>query len=211
MGFLDRLTALFGVKKKEASILCLGLDNSGKTTIINKLKPDKSQSSDIVPTIGFTVEKVSMTGLSFTIFDMSGQGRYRNLWEHYYKDAQAVIFVIDSSDKLRMVVAKEELDELLKHPDIKAKKIPILFFANKMDLRESLSSVKVSGLLKLENIKEKPWHICASNALTGEGLHEGVEWLTDQITNNSSLLKSVEIATRTYTSTLKDQVQQNKP
>ena len=31
------------------------------------------------------------------------------------RDAQAIIFVIDSSDKLRMVVAKEELDELLKH------------------------------------------------------------------------------------------------
>ena len=62
MGFLDKLSSFFGVKKKEASILCLGLDNSGKTTIINKLKPEKSQSADIVPTIGFTVEKVSMTG-----------------------------------------------------------------------------------------------------------------------------------------------------
>ena len=62
MGFLDKLAAIFGGKKREASILCLGLDNSGKTTIINKLKPDKSQSSDIVPTIGFTVEKVAMPG-----------------------------------------------------------------------------------------------------------------------------------------------------
>ena len=25
---------------------------------------------------------------------------------------------------------------------------------------------------------DKPWHICASNAVTGEGLPEGVEWLT---------------------------------
>ena len=36
---------------------------------------------------------------------MSGAGRYRNLWEQYYKDAQAIIFVIDSSDKLRMCAA----------------------------------------------------------------------------------------------------------
>ena len=82
--------------------------------------------------------------LSFTVFDMSGQGRYRNLWEHYYRwvywgnksnlcpiyvadlyiiycniifrEGQAIIFVIDSADKLRMVVAKEELDTLLNHP-----------------------------------------------------------------------------------------------
>ena len=23
--------------------------------------------------------------ISFTVWDMSGQGRYRNLWEHYYE------------------------------------------------------------------------------------------------------------------------------
>ena len=51
--------------------------------------------------------------VGFTAFDMSGQGRYRNLWEHYYRDCQGIIFVVDSSDRLRMVVAKDELDMLL--------------------------------------------------------------------------------------------------
>lgn len=32
------------------------------------------------------------------------------------REGQAIIFVIDSADKLRMVVAKEELDTLLNHP-----------------------------------------------------------------------------------------------
>nr|XP_020464729.1 ADP-ribosylation factor-like protein 6 isoform X2 [Monopterus albus] len=140
-----------------------------------------AQMQDIVPTIGFSIEKFKTSSLSFTVFDMSGQGRYRNLWEHYYKEGQAIIFVIDSADKLRMVVAKEELDTLLNHPDIKHRRIPILFFANKMDVRDALSSVKVSQLLCLDNIKDKPWHICATNALKGEGLPEGVDWLQDQI------------------------------
>lgn len=70
---------------------------------------------------------------------------------------------------------------LLQHPDIRARKVPILFFANKMDCKEAMSSVKVSQTLGLERIMDKPWHICASNAVTGEGLHEGVEWLTAQI------------------------------
>lgn len=43
--------------------------------------------------------------------------------------------------------------------DIKHRRIPILFFANKMDLRDALTSVKVSQLLCLEDIKDKPWHI----------------------------------------------------
>lgn len=44
-------------------------------------------------------------------------------------------------------------------PDIRSRKIPVLFFANKMDLRDAVSSVKVSQTLGLESIKDKPWHI----------------------------------------------------
>ncbi|KAE8299473.1 ADP-ribosylation factor-like protein 6 [Larimichthys crocea] len=181
MGLLDKLSGWLGLRKKEVNILCLGLDNSGKTTIINQLKPSNTQGQDIVPTIGFNIEKFKSSSLSFTVFDMSGQTRYRNLWEHYYKESHAIIFVIDSNDKLRMVVAKEELNILLNHEDICCKKVPVLFFANKMDLRDAMSTVKVSQMLCLENIKDKPWHICASNAIKGEGLQEGLEWLQEQL------------------------------
>lgn len=47
----------------------------------------------------------------------------------------------------------------LSYEDIKHRRIPILFLANKMDVRDALSAVKVSQLLCLENIKDKPWHI----------------------------------------------------
>ena len=60
------------------------------------------------------------------------------------------------------------------HPDIQARRLPILFFANKMDLRDAMSSVKVSQTLGLERLLDKPWHICASNANTGEGLQVGL-------------------------------------
>jgi len=181
MGFLDSLARFLGIKKEEANILVVGLDNSGKTTILNQLKSDDTKAMDIVPTIGFSVEKFKSKALTITAFDMSGQGRYRTLWEQYYRDCQGIIFVVDSSDKIRMVVARDELDSLIKHPELANKRVPILFFANKMDLRDSVSSVKVSSLMGLEEIRDKPWHICASNGITGEGLHEGVEWLTEQL------------------------------
>ena len=41
--------------------------------------------------------------------------------------------------------------------------------------------LQVSNLMVLDEIRDKQWHICASNALTGEGLAEGIDWLTDQI------------------------------
>lgn len=181
MGLFDSLAQWLGVKKKEVNVMVVGLDNSGKTTIINHFKPSEAKNHDIVPTVGFNVEKFKSKSLAFTAFDMSGQGRYRNLWEHYYKECDGIIFVIDSSDKLRMVVAKEELDLLLQHSDLKNRRIPILFFANKMDARDAVSSVKCSHLMGLETVRDKPWHICASNAMTGDGLSEGVDWLTDQL------------------------------
>ncbi len=171
--------------KKEANILIVGLDNSGKSTIINSMKTEEAKTQDIVPTVGFNVEQIKFGAkLQMTCFDMSGQGRYRNLWEHYYRDVSGIIFVVDSSDKLRIPVAQEELNLLLDHSDISSKRIPILFFANKMDMRESVSSVKVSQLLKLESVQDKPWHICASNAITREGIDEGFTWLSNQIEGN---------------------------
>ena len=160
MAFFNKLLTFLGFKKREANILVVGLDNSGKTTIMNHFKPPEEKTNEIVPTVGFNVEKFKIKNLTFTAFDMSGQGRYRNLWEHYYKGVQGIIFVIDSSDSLRLVVAKDELEMMLKHPDIASKpSIPILFFANKMDLRESLSSVKISQTLGLDQLKNKAWHI----------------------------------------------------
>lgn len=76
MGFLDDLARWLGGTKKEANILFVGLDNSGKSTILNKLKPhDQKNPAEIVPTVGFSVEKIKAKGITFTAFDMSGQGR----------------------------------------------------------------------------------------------------------------------------------------
>ena len=40
MGLADFIAKLFGSSKKQAQVLCVGLDNSGKSTIINRLKPN---------------------------------------------------------------------------------------------------------------------------------------------------------------------------
>lgn len=57
MGILDKFVGLFRLKKKEVKVLVVGLNNSGKSTVINHLKSDDEQSSVIVPTVGLSVEK----------------------------------------------------------------------------------------------------------------------------------------------------------
>lgn len=75
MGLFKMLTNALGIKKTQVRILIVGLDNSGKTTLVNHLKPKKSQAREVVPTIGFQVEEFTKANLNFTVFDMSGQVR----------------------------------------------------------------------------------------------------------------------------------------
>ncbi|KAH8261030.1 hypothetical protein KR044_002370 [Drosophila immigrans] len=181
MGMLNNLADLIKVKKDKMTILVLGLNNSGKSTIVNHFKKSNEQSAIMVPTVGFLVEQFYTMGVSIKAVDMSGATRYRNLWEHQFKNCQGIIYVIDSSDRMRFVVVKDELDLVLQHPDLCNRTVPILFYGNKSDLEDSLSNVKIAAALGLDNIKDKPWHICSSNAISGEGLDEGVQWLVQQI------------------------------
>ena len=57
MGFLDRLSSVLGLRKKECNVLVVGLDNSGKSSLLNHFKPEEQQNANIVPTVGFNVEK----------------------------------------------------------------------------------------------------------------------------------------------------------
>ena len=43
MGFLDRLSEVLGIRKKECNVLVVGLDNSGKSTLLNHFKPEENQ------------------------------------------------------------------------------------------------------------------------------------------------------------------------
>ena len=49
----------------------LGLDNSGKSTVIQHLKPKKVALTEVTPTVGFNVEQFSRSSINFTVFDLS--------------------------------------------------------------------------------------------------------------------------------------------
>ena len=123
--FLSQLSSLFD--KREARILMLGLDSAGKTTILFKLKLGEVVSS--VPTIGFNVETVEFKNCKFNVWDVGGQDKIRGLWKHYYQNTEGLIYVIDSSDKERLHIAKEELHKMLAEEELKD--TVLLVLANK--------------------------------------------------------------------------------
>ena len=96
----------------------VGLDGSGKTTILYKLKLGESVSS--IPTIGFNVEEVTYKNITFTMWDVGGQEKIRNMWRYYYENTNAVIFVVDSNDRDRLSTsAREELSHLMNADELK--------------------------------------------------------------------------------------------
>jgi small GTP-binding protein len=171
MGFL--LSKLF-YSIPDARILMVGLDAAGKTTILYHLKLGEVVTT--IPTIGFNVETVSYKNISFTMWDIGGQQRIRALWRHYFPGTRGIIFVIDSNDTDRMSEAGEELSYLLREDELKD--CALLVLANKQDLPHAMSVSVMGEQLQLFKQHGRKWHIQGCCAGTGEGLYEGLEWLS---------------------------------
>ena len=118
-----------GNSTKKCNIIIVGLDNSGKSTLINFLKPKYKQEVDLAATVGYKTETFQRQGYEFTVFDMSGQGKYRSLWEKQYGTVEAIIFVVDAADELRFGVAHNELEMILDNPGKYSLSLTSRFFA----------------------------------------------------------------------------------
>ena len=163
--------------KKEMRILMVGLDAAGKTTILYKLKLGEIVTT--IPTIGFNVETVEYKNISFTVWDVGGQDKIRPLWRHYYQNTQGLIFVVDSNDKDRVGEAHDELHRMLSEDELR--EAIVLVFANKQDLPNAMSVAEVTDKLGLHSLRNRKWYIQATCATSGEGLFEGLDWLSANI------------------------------
>mmetsp|Transcript_2818 Transcript_2818/g.4059 ORF Transcript_2818/g.4059 Transcript_2818/m.4059 type:complete len:181 (-) Transcript_2818:691-1233(-) len=162
---------------EEVKMIVLGLDNAGKTTTLYKLCLGKTIKTQ--PTIGSNVEQVKYENINFQMWDLGGQESIRNSWAVYYLNTQVIILVVDSSDRDRIGILKEELFSFLPHPDLASAKV--LVFANKQDKEGAMKPAEVSQALHLHKIRSHDWHIAGCCALTGEGLKEGLDWVVEKL------------------------------
>jgi ADP-ribosylation factor protein 1 len=54
----------------------------------------------------------------------------------------------------------------------------ILVFANKQDLPKALAPAEIVQALGLQQLKNRKWHVQGAIATRGEGLYEGLDWLS---------------------------------
>ncbi|KAL5007717.1 hypothetical protein ScPMuIL_016523 [Solemya velum] len=174
-GVLSYFSAFFGTKEKR--ILILGLDGAGKTTILYKLQVGEVVTT--IPTIGFNVETLMYKNLKFQVWDLGGQTSIRPYWRCYYSNTDAIIYVVDSMDRDRIGISKQELFSMLEEDELR--KSTLVVFANKQDIEGAMTVSEVANALGLAGIKHK-YQIFKTSAIKGEGLNEAMEWLATAMT-----------------------------
>ena len=90
-----------------------------------------------------------------------------------------VVYVVDSCDRDRMGISKQELLAMLDEEELRNS--ILLVFANKQDMEQAMSPAEIAKELGLASIKNRKWQIFKTSALRNIGLEEGMEWLVDAL------------------------------
>ncbi|KAM0136430.1 hypothetical protein ACHAPC_005392 [Botrytis cinerea] len=152
-----------------------GLDNAGKTTIVKRIMGEDVNT--VSPTLGFIIKTIEHSGYKLNIWDVGGQKTLRSYWRNYFEKTDALIWVVDATDRLRIEDCKEELHALLQEERLSG--ASLLVFANKTDVNGCMTKTEIKDMLVLDEIRTHKWHIINCSAITGENLDEGLTWVVE--------------------------------
>ncbi|XP_044467463.1 ADP-ribosylation factor-related protein 1 isoform X3 [Mangifera indica] len=162
--------------KTEFHVLILGIDKAGKTTLLEKLKSQFSSIEGlppdrIVPTVGLNIGRIEVSNSKLVFWDLGGQPGLRTIWEKYYEEAHAVVYVIDAACTSRFEDSKSALEKVLRHEDLQG--APLLILANKQrcfnwqDLPDAVSSEELARYLDLKKLDERVYMFEAVSGYDG--------------------------------------------
>ncbi|CAI4048416.1 Arf family GTPase CIN4 SKDI_13G2690 [Saccharomyces kudriavzevii IFO 1802] len=167
------------LKDREIRCLILGLDNSGKSTIVNKLLPEDEQKvNGIMPTVGFQIHSLVTRDVMVSLWDIGGQRTLRQFWDNYFDKTQVMIWCIDVSLLMRFGETIRELRELINRDENRiGYQCAVIIALNKTDLVEDKSELcRRQKLVELE-LKSlfKPdirIAVVQCSGITGEGIED---------------------------------------
>ncbi|KAH9396724.1 Arf GTPase arf3 [Tyrophagus putrescentiae] len=171
------------------SIAMIGLDGAGKSSLIHKWRTGQTATRPLRPTVdnlyydlGFHMETIFYRDVSFTILELSGRPASRPTWRQYFSLKQAIIFVVDASDHVRIREAQVELHRMIASSEEEYSKLPIFIVGTKMDLPNSLDELTFMEMMKLHRIPAtRNWHFQMVNLMTERNVYECLDWLMAQL------------------------------
>ncbi|MFX0069482.1 MAG: ADP-ribosylation factor-like protein [Candidatus Hermodarchaeota archaeon] len=122
-------------------IIIMGLDNSGKTSIMLSLKDDTNLLSyfSIRPTKGINIEEFKYDATSMVIWEFGGQKQYREEYlkdenyRNYFNEVEGIIYVIDIQDLERYDIAFEYFEKLIDFLKKNDFKVDLWIYLHKCD------------------------------------------------------------------------------
>lgn len=163
---------------KEGTLLLLGLDNAGKTTLLHRLRT--GDVKHFPPTDRpYQSDKFTFQGLTFQAWDLGGHEAVRHIWEDYACECSAVIFIVDATDVNRIEEASFELDALIGEKLVEG--IPIAVLFNKCDLPEAIPSAEICQKMNFDELVKMHGEDKVSafriSVLRGEGYQQAFRWV----------------------------------
>ena len=177
-----------GLYQKNAKILFLGLDNAGKTTLLQMLKDDRM--AQLEPTMHPQSEELVMGTIRFRTFDLGGHEMARKIWKDYFASVDGVVYMIDSSDRERFELSRHELEYLLNCEELAT--TPFVILGNKIDLRGASSEEEVREALGLSQYPSaskggklpegtRPIELFMCSVTRKMGYADGFRWLSQYL------------------------------
>ena len=124
---------------------------------------------ETLPTMGFHISNVRVNNCTIQFADLAGQDAMRTLWSSLYHAADAVVYVIDGTDTMRLPLAMSELKTVMAYPSLEDK--PFLILVNKHD-RNALDP----QVIKHQIVGER-WRVFSVSVKENEGIDEAFLWL----------------------------------
>ncbi|KAK9276566.1 hypothetical protein L1049_006101 [Liquidambar formosana] len=171
--------------KTQFHVLILGIDKAGKTTLLEKLKALYSNLEGlpperIVPTVGLNIGRIEASQAKPVFWYLGGQSGLRTIWEKYYEEAHAVIYVIDAPCPSRFEDSKSALGwlpakiSLLSHSDRSCRHIigsitPLICvrIIPCQDLAEAVSAEELARYFDMKELDERLYKFEAVSAFDG--------------------------------------------
>lgn len=159
----------------------VGLQNSGKTTLVNVLATGQF-TEDMIPTVGFNMRKVKKGRVTLKIWDIGGQPRFRSMWERYCRGVNAIVFVVDAADQAKLDMARNELRNLLEKPQLAG--VPVLVLGNKNDLDSALTAEQLIDRLGLASVTTQEVSCYSISAKNQVNIDITLQWLLKHSKNS---------------------------
>ncbi|KAF5835391.1 small Arf-related GTPase [Dunaliella salina] len=174
-------------RKDVYQMLILGLDKAGKTNVLEHLKTMYTtlvglDPGKILPTVGLNVGRLDAKGQSIVLWDLGGQPALQSIWDKYYAESHAVIYVVDAANPARFAESKAAFDRMRSSSQLA--EAPLLVMANKQDLEGAVGVPEISeffGIGKTVPPDAPPMKVVPVCAHTGQGLKESIEWLVHAV------------------------------